>query len=147
MMRPSIINGTNFLEDLFDEFFETPFMKGTGLTNVAAMKTDIKESDSEYEVIMDLPGFTKEDVKAELKDGYLTVLASHTEETNEADEGKKYVRKERYTGHYKRDFFVGDAVTEEDIKARFKDGVLTIIVPKKTKEPEIEEKKYIAIED
>lgn len=147
MLRPSIYNRNGMLDDFFDDFFETPFFRSTGVQNVAAMKTDIRESDNGYEVIMDLPGFRKEDVKAELKDGYLTVLASHTEEKNEEDDGKTYLRRERYSGHYKRSFYVGNAVTEEDIHAKFADGVLTMDIAKKVKEPELPDKKYIAIED
>lgn len=144
MLRPSIFQ-ENFMDNLFDDFFETPFFRSTGVRPVNAMKTDVKESDNEYEIVMDLPGFSKEDVGAELKNGYLTVCASRSEEKNDEDD-KRYIRRERYSGHYKRSFYVGDAVTEEDIRARFKDGTLTITVPKKEKQPEVEQKKFISIE-
>lgn len=144
MMRPSIFR-RNDVDNFFDDFFE-PFWGGTGVRPVSAMKTDIKELENGFEIEMDLPGFQKSDITAELKDGYLTIRAAHTEEHEKKDEGKTYIRKERYSGHYERSFYVGDQVTEEDVKARFKDGVLTMEVPKKNPEPKIEEKKTIAID-
>ena len=146
MLRPSIYNRNSMLEDFFEDFFETPFFKSTELQNMAAMKTDIRENAGSYEVIMDLPGFKKEDVRAELKDGYLTVLASHSEEKKE-DADTTYIRRERYTGHYRRSFYVGENLKQEDIHARFADGVLTLDIRKKEPEPELPDKKYIAIED
>jgi plasmid maintenance system killer protein len=95
---------------------------------------------------MDLPGYAKEDVQAELKDGYMTITAEHTNQNEEKNTEGKVIRRERYQGICRRSFYVGDAVTEKDIQAKFKDGVLTLQVPKKEKEPEVENKKYIAIE-
>ena len=94
---------------------------------------------------MDLPGFPKESIKAELKGGYLTILASYTGPDRESREGS-YIKKERYSGHYKRSFYVGDKVSEQDIKARFANGVLYVYVPKFDDQPEVEEKKIISIE-
>ena len=108
------------------------------------MKTDIKETDKEYELTIELPGYKKENVNAELKDGYLIVNATNEKNEEEKDE-KGYIRKERYFGSCSRSFFVGKNLKEEDIKAKFDNGVLTLNVPKDV-ERLPEEKKYIAIE-
>ena len=109
------------------------------------MKTDVKETEGSYEVAIDLPGFKKEDVNASLENGYLTVSAVRNENKDEKDENGTYIRRERYCGSCSRRFFVGDSVKEEDIRAKFEDGILKLSVAKK--EPQIEEKKgYIAIE-
>jgi HSP20 family molecular chaperone IbpA len=144
MLRPSIFRD-NFVDNVFDDFFRDPFWQTTGVRSVSAMKTDVRESEDGYQIEMELPGFSKEDVRAELKNGYLTVRAAHTED-KEDKENEKYIRKERYSGHYQRSFYVGDQVTQEDITAAFKDGVLTVNIPKKEKQPEVEETKYISIE-
>ena len=145
MLRPSIF-GRNFVDDVFDDFFGAPFWGSTGSVNTATMSTDITENEGEYQVEMDLPGFAKEDVHAELKDGYLTISAQHSQNKEEKKDDGRVIRRERYQGLCQRSFYVGDAVTEEDIKAKFKDGVLTLMIPKKEKQPEVEQKKYIAIE-
>ena len=93
-----------------------------------------------------LPGFAKEDIKAELKDGYLTIKAETNQDNDEKDADGKYIRRERYTGSCSRSFYVGDGVTQEDIHATFKDGVLALEIPKKEAIPQEEEAKYIAIE-
>ena len=110
------------------------------------MQTDIAENDDSFLLIMNLPGFKKEDVKAELKDGYLTINASTNTSKEEKGENGKYIRKERFSGSCSRSFYVGEAVTQEDIKAKIEDGTLKITVPKKELKPEVEEAKYIAIE-
>lgn len=110
------------------------------------MKTDIKDTDNGYEVIMNLPGARKEDVKAELKDGYLTINVTSNTNNDEKDENGKYIRRERFTGSCSRSFYVGDQITQEDIKAKFENGTLTMIIPKKEAKPAVEDKKYIAIE-
>lgn len=145
MLRPSIFR-PNFVDDMFDDFFRTPFFDDSQMTKVNMMSTDIKESDNAYQIEMDLPGFAKEDVNASLKDGYLTISANHTHENEEKDDEHKFIRRERYQGTCKRSFYVGDQITETDIQAKFKDGVLTLVVPKKEKQPEVEQSKYIAIE-
>ncbi len=144
MLAPSYVR-RNFVDDLFDNFFNDTFAKPTRPA-FAPMKTDVKENETGYEIDMELPGFAKEDVKAQLKDGYLTVTAEHTENKEEKDENSKYLRRERYTGRYQRTFYVGEDVTEADIKAGFQDGVLNITVPKKEALPQVEEEKYITIE-
>jgi len=145
MLRPSILK-KNYIDTMFDDFFGNQFWGTTGMRAVSAMNTDITESNQSYEIEMELPGFTKEDISADLKEGYLTIRAAHSEEKEDCDDDKKYIRRERYSGHYERRFYVGDAVKEEDIKARFKEGILTMEIPKNQEQPEVEEKKHISIE-
>ena len=109
------------------------------------MKTDIKETDDSYELKIEMPGYRKEDVKAQLKDGYLTISAETDNSSEEKNEEGKYIRRERYTGAVSRSFFVGKDLTEEDIRARFENGILHIALPKEAPK-KIEENKYIAIE-
>ena len=141
MLMPSIF-GVNLLDD----FFDFPFGSNYTATDSSLMKTDIKEMENGYEVTMNLPGVKKEDVKAELKDGYLTISASSNSNKDEKDEEGRYIRRERYSGSCSRSFYVGDAVTEADIKAKFENGTLTMMIPKKEVQPAVENKKYIAIE-
>ena len=146
MLMPSI-----FGESLFDEFFDDfarPVKKVAGYSTQApaVMKTDVKEHETGYELDIDLPGYKKEDVQAQLKDGYLTITASNKTSNDQKDEAGKYIRRERYYGTCSRSFYVGDDVTEEDIKAKFEDGILKINVPKREKKEEIPQKKYICIE-
>ena len=142
MYMPAIFN-----DSLFDDFFTdyTPDAKKRNMAAVqGVMKTDIKENDKEYELTIELPGYKKENVNAELKDGYLIINATNEKNEEEKDE-KGYIRKERYYGSCQRSFFVGKNLKEEDIKAKFDNGVLTLNVPKEV-EKLPEEKKYIAIE-
>ena len=143
MDRPSIFSD-NF--EMMNGFFDDSFWGShSGLRTMTTMATDIFETKDGYEIEMDLPGFPKESIKAELKGGYLTILASYTGSDREDREGS-YIKKERYSGHYKRSFYVGDKVSEQDIKARFANGVLYVYVPKFDAQPEVEEKKIISIE-
>ena len=127
--------------NVFDDLFNTPFFTRSK-SNM--MKTDIKEHDNCYDLTIDLPGVRKEDIKAELNDGYLTVSAESDTSKDEKDENGKYICRERYTGSYSRSFYVGDAVTEQDISAKFENGTLKLTVPKKEALPE-KQNKYIAI--
>ena len=133
----------------FDNFFglmDMPQRRDTlfGKRADRMMRTDVRETETGYELDIDLPGFKKEDVKAELKDGYLTISAQKSlEKKNEKEEGR-YLRRERYSGSLSRSFYVGDALTEEDVKAKFENGILQISLPKK--EAAIPEKKTIMIE-
>ena len=104
-----------------------------------------KELDRHYELEINLPGYKKEDVQAELKDGYLTITASTNSNTEEKDENGKYIRRERYVGSCSRNFYVGEQVTEQDVQAKFENGILKLSVPKKEAAPQIEDKKYIEI--
>ena len=128
--------------DLWDEMFRDPFFT-EGESKL--MKTDIKEKKDRYLIDIDLPGYEKEGIKIEIQDGYLTVHAKVDKEEDDKEKGK-YVRKERYTGECSRSFYVGDNVKEEDIKAKFHNGTLTLEVPKKEDKKELPEKRYIPIE-
>ena len=108
--------------------------------------TDVKEKTGGYEISINLPGFKKEDVKAELKDGCLTINASTSSSNDTKDDDGKYIRRERYCGSCSRSFYVGEQVTDKDIKAKFEDGVLKIEIPKYEAKPAVEDKHYIAIE-
>lgn len=110
------------------------------------MHTDVKERENGFEIYMNLPGVKKEDVKAELKNGYLTVNASTNSSNDTKDEDGKYIRRERYSGSCSRSFYVGNQITQEDIKAKFEDGVLRIDVPKIDPKAAVETKNYISIE-
>ncbi len=132
-----------FGKDFFDDFFDAPRMPAP---RADLMKTDVQETADGYVLDIDMPGVKKEDMQVELKDGYLTVSAKTGYENDEKDKKGRYLRRERFTGSFSRNFYVGDEVTEQDIKARFENGVLTIGVPKKQPAPQVEEKKYIAIE-
>ena len=129
--------------DLLSEMFRDPFFDER---ESRVMKTDIKEKKDKYIIDIDLPGYEKEDIKMEISDGYLTVHASVNKEVDDEKEKGKYVRKERYVGECSRSFYVGENVKEEEIKAKFKNGTLTIEVPKKDDKKELPEKKYIPIE-
>ena len=154
MLMPSI-----FGENLFDDFFgDFPFyyddraMKDTekklyGRRASHIMKTDIKETDKGYELVVDLPGFTKDEIKASLENGYLTITAEKGLEKDQKEEdGKKYICRERYSGSCQRTFYVGDEIEQDDIKASFKHGILRLDIPKKQPKPQVEEKKCISIE-
>ena len=139
---------SELMTDPFDAFFNAASapMQAMQKMSPTLMRTDIKETDGGYELTIDLPGFKKDDVQAELKDGYLTINAQTQGESEDKDEQGTYVRKERFSGKCSRTFYVGDDVEEDDIKAKFEDGVLKIAVPKKQEQPKLEEKKTIAIE-
>ena len=153
MLMPSI-----FGEDMFDDFMrDFPFFDENAGNKIEKklygrhaknmMKTDIKEQEDGYELEMDLPGFTKDEITAELKDSYLTISASKGLDKDEQEkETGKYIRRERYAGACQRSFYVGEDITEQDIKAEFKHGILKLFVPKKEAQPKVENKKYVAIE-
>ena len=153
MLMPSI-----FGEDLFDNFMKDfPFFDDNTERNVAKklygrrgknlMKTDIKETEGGYELEMDLPGFTKDEIKVSLENGYMTISAAKGLDKDEQDKKSgRYIRKERYAGSCERSFYVGEDITEEDIKGEFKHGILKLFVPKKEAKPAVEQKKYVSIE-
>ena len=152
-MLPSI-----FSTNLFDDFFGFPFYYDNRAEDKAEkklyghhagnlMKTDIKELDNGYELEIDLPGFKKDEIKAELNNGYLTVSAAKgLDEDKEDKKTGKYIRRERYAGACQRSYYVGEDMTEEDIKGEFKHGILKLFVPKKEAKPAVPERKFIAIE-
>ena len=147
-MLPSI-----FGENLFDDFFSDPFemmmpqsrnpLYGKHAKNL--MKTDVRETENSFEVDMDLPGFKKDEVNLELKDGYLTVSADKALDKDKKDNEGRYIRQERWSGSCSRSFYVGSGVKNEDVHAKFENGVLRLSLPKKAAE-EIEADKYISIE-
>ena len=149
MMMPSI-----FGENLFDDFMDFPFERDFwgrrnplyGKNEKNLMKTDVRETDSSYELDIDLPGFKKDEVTAKLENGYLTISASKGLNKDEKDkESGKYIRRERYAGAVSRSFYVGEHIQQEDIHAKFEDGILKLTVPKKDAK-QVDEQKYISIE-
>ena len=149
MMMPRI-----FGENLFDDFMDFPFERDFwgrrnplyGKNEKNIMKTDVRETDSSYELDIDLPGFKKDEVTAKLENGYLTISASKGLNKDEKDkESGKYIRRERYAGAVSRSFYVGEHIQQEDIHAKFEDGILRLTVPKKDAK-QVDEKKYISIE-
>ena len=145
MLMPSI-----FGENLFDDWMDFSFpdidkaLYGKHAKN--EMKTDVRETEDGYELDIDLPGFKKDEVTAQLDNGYLTIQASKGLDKEQKDKKGKYIRKERYAGSMSRSFYVGDAITEEDVHAKYEDGILKLFVPKKEAKPAVEQKKYITIE-
>jgi len=142
MFMPSILSD-NFIDDMFDSFFTRPTKDVNSYSNM--MQTDIKDDGNNYILEMALPGYNKEDIKAELKEGYLTIRAEHISDKEESDKDKKYIRKERYTGRCARTFYVGNQLDKEDIKAKFENGVLILCLPKNVEKPAIEENNFISI--
>ncbi len=127
-----------FGEDLFDEFWGFPthelanidkHLYGKNARNL--MRTDVHETDTDYEMDVDLPGFKKDQINVKLEDGYMTISASKDHDNEKKDRHGKIIRQERYAGSMQRSFYVGDAVKVEDVKAKFEDGVLRLCIPKK----------------
>ena len=146
-MLPSI-----FSENLFDDFFDNDFMRfpiyggrnplyGKHAKNL--MKTDVRETEDTYEVDVDLPGFKKDEINVDLKDGYLTISAAKGLDKDEKTKEGKYIRQERYSGACSRSFFVGD-VEAKDVSAKYEDGILRISLPKQAKQ-ELPKSSSIAI--
>ena len=143
---PSIFGENLFDDDWMDFPFDRDFWGRTNnKTTKNLMKTDIREHDAGYELDIDLPGFKKDEIKVELENGYLTISATKGADNDEQDKKGKYIRRERYAGTMQRSFYVGDYVTQEDIKAKFENGILRLSIPKKDAKA-VETKKMIAIE-
>ena len=142
-----------FGENLFDDWFGFPDFRDMdraekklyGGRGDRLMKTDVHEQEDHYEIDIDLPGFAKEDISLQLEEGYLTVSATKAVEENKESKGK-LIRQERFSGSMQRSFYLGENLTEEDIKATFRDGVLSLSVPKKEQQ-KVPEKKTIRIDD
>ncbi len=130
--------------DLWDDFFNDPFFSSR--KEMKLMKTDIREKDDKYLLDIDLPGYSKEDIKISVDDGYLTVSAKKEESKEESEKGS-YIKKERYSGECQRSFYIGDNIEAEDVKASFKNGILTLDIPKKEDQEKLPEKKYVEIDD
>lgn len=140
MLLPSIF-GDRFFDNDFVDF---PTFKSR--TENALMKSDVKDAGDHFELHMDLPGFQKENVKIQLREGVLNIEATTTTSNDEKDEEGTYIRKERFQGTCTRSFYVGEDIKQEDIKAKFDNGVLSITVPKEAPKPKMPENTYIAIE-
>ncbi len=140
------IFGRSFMDDFFEDFANSSYYRPNRIGSIPAMKADVQELDNAYQIDLDLPGFKKEDLHAELKDGYLTIKATREDKNEEKDTQGRYIRQERYTGHYQRSFYVGDDITQEDVHAAFENGVLKLTVPKKEVQPKINESRTILIE-
>ena len=143
---------TLFKDDLFDDLmnFDFPSFRDVdrklyGKHANGLMKTDVRENDGNYELDIDLPGFKKDEISLTLDKSYLIVGAAKTVNEDEKDSKGKMLRQERFSGAMQRSFYVGDALDENDVKAKFEDGVLSLCFPKE-KQPEIPEKKSILIE-
>lgn len=143
MLMPSIFR-TNVFDDFFDDSFKD-FARVPARPTNELMRTDVKEKEDGFEVSISLPGVKKEDITAEINDGYLTISATTSTSKDEKNDDGKYIRRERFYGSAKRSFYVGEDITEEDIQAKYVDGILTLDIPKKEAKPVVEEKKYINI--
>ena len=130
--------------DFFDDFFKDPFFD---VQESKIMKTDIKENKDNYELVVDLPGYDKKDIKMHIEEGYLVINASTKNNVEDKDKNGRYVRKERYFGECSRSFYVGENIKEEEVKASFKNGILTLEVPKLSLEDKKKDKKYIEISE
>lgn len=146
MYMPSL-----FGENLFDEFFgdfarpvRREYKFHEPMTRI--MKTDVRENDESFELAIELPGFAKDNITAELKDGFLTIIAEMKRDSENKEECGKYIRRERYTGKCSRSFYVGEDIKEEDIKARFESGILYVVIPKTVQKVEEEQRHLVAIE-
>ena len=139
-MKMMMIPRNNF--DLFDDIFGDSFFKKED----KMMKTDIRETDNGYIIDVDLPGYKKENIKIDVTDGYLTINAKMNQKNTEDNNGK-YVRRERFFGECSRSFYVGEAVEDLDIKAKFQNGILSLEIPKIDESKKLPEKKYIEISD
>lgn len=144
MLMPRI-----FGESLFDDWMDFSFPRMSRMAHTEntqdVMRTDVKETDQGYEIDIDLPGFNKEDIKLQLKDGYLGIQAVQNVNNDQKDSDGKYIRRERFSGSVSRSFYVGDKLTEEDIHAKFENGILKLSLPK-VEAHKVEQNNYIAIE-
>ena len=150
MLMPSIFGENLFDDDWMDFPFKDEFwgkknpLYGKHAQNM--MKTDIRETDGSYELDVDLPGFKKDEIKVQLKDGYLTLSAAKGLDKDEQDKNANYIRRERYAGTLSRSFYVREAVSEEDIHAKYENGILYVTFPKEETKKEAEEKKFVSID-
>lgn len=150
MYMPDLYKGTS---DLFDDFFNFAWpdtsdteRKLYGKRAGELMKTDVRETSDGYEVMVDLPGFKKDEIEIELKDGNMTISAAKAAGTDEKKNDGKYIRRERYSGNVSRSFYVGEDLTENDIRASFENGILTLFLPKKEAQPKQEVRHMVAID-
>ena len=149
MLLPSIF-GENLFDDMmnfdFDKEFERMGRPLYGKHAQNMMKTDVRETENSYELDIDLPGFKKDEISIQLDNGYLSIQAAKGLDKDEEKKDGQYIRRERYSGACSRSFYVGKEVHQDDIKAEFKHGILTLFVPKKEAKPAVEQKHSISIE-
>ena len=146
MYMPSLFR-ENLVDDFFNDFDHSFFPRPVrGKEAVSVMKTDVRETKEGFELDVELPGYKKDSITLELNEGNLTITAKKQENKEEKDQQGRLIRQERYAGTMQRTFYVGEDITEEDVKAKFEDGILKLFVPKKEAVPKVPEKKYIAIE-
>ena len=147
-MLNSLLVRNGMFDDLFEDLMdETPALfSGYVSPCLGHLNTDVKESDTSYELAIDLPGYDKDNVKISLNDGYLSIEATRESDDEQKDKEGNFLRRERYSGQVCRSYYVGSDVKDEDIKASFKDGVLNVSVAKKAATKKVEEKKYITIQ-
>lgn len=149
MLMPSIFND-NIFDNWMDDSFDVDFFGRSnplyGKHGKNLMKTDVRETENSYELDIDLAGFKKDEIQASLTNGYLTIEAAKGLDKDETDKAGNYIRRERYAGSLSRSFFVGEHITQEDIKAKFENGILQLSVPKKEAQPKVEENHFISIE-
>jgi len=142
MLLPSIFEN-KFMDNFFDDFFSLPSSYRAPSSRM--MDTNVKDLGKEYLLEIELPGYGKDQVHAELKNGYLTITAEKQETKEENEENGRYIRRERYSGNCKRSFYVGEHLKEEDFQATFDNGILKLVFPKEDHTAKVEEKKYIPI--
>ena len=138
-MLPRIL-GENLFDDFFhDDFGVFPSVTGRspfyGERTKNLMNTDVRETESSYELDVDLPGFQKDEISVDLENGYLSISATKKLNNDTKDEHGAYIRRERYSGAMKRSFYVGDAVEPENVSAKYEDGILKLSVPKQVRKP------------
>lgn len=143
MLLPRLFND-KFVDNVFDDMFSFPSF--FNVTSSGWMSTNVKDMGNNYQLEIELPGYKKEDIHAQLNNGYLTISADKQSATEVKDGDGKYIRRESYSGKCQRSFYVGENLKEEDINASFKDGILSIVFPKEKNQNKIEEQKYIPIE-
>ncbi|MDO4334080.1 MAG: Hsp20/alpha crystallin family protein [Eubacteriales bacterium] len=140
-------NSFDLFDDFFNDMYGEPFTKKESAERKVPqlMRTDVLEKDGQYLLDIELPGYSRDEVEAELKDGYLTIAAMKQKTVENQDTKTNYIRKERYTGSMKRTFYVGEDVTEKDIQAAFKDGILKVMINKPKPKELTDERKFIPI--
>ena len=148
MLLPSIF-GENLFDEMMNFDFDKEFERMTrplySKHNKNMMKTDVRETENSYELDIDLPGFKKDEINVQLDNGYLNIQAAKGLDKDEEKKDGQYIRRERYAGSMSRTFYIGNQLTQNDIHAKFEDGILKLSIPKKDA-PQIEQNKYIAIE-
>ena len=154
MLMPMLWSNNNLFDEmddffggrLFSDLYDTGLIEKNFEPASGLMKTDVIEKDNSYQLEAELPGFNKEDINIDLKNDVLTISASHNENKDEKDEHGKFIRRERRSSSFQRSFHV-EGLKPEDIIAQYRNGVLTVNLPKKEAIPEKEEAIQIEVKD